>query len=102
VQFIYTDTVEDNVLVKGAYELLILGDKYQIPGLVQLAEGEMIKQLKRDNMVAFLATGDMYRAENLRRAALKLTKDSLPWIQSRSYRTEELKKLNKDLLLQLL
>ena len=52
--------------------------------------------------VEFLATGDMYRAENLRRAALKLTKDSLPWIQSRSYRMEELKKLNKDLLLQLL
>ena len=52
--------------------------------------------------VAFLATGDMYRAENLRRAALKLTKDSLPWIQSRSYRMEELKKLDKDLLLQLL
>ena len=37
--------------MKGAYELLILGDKYQIPGLVQLAEGEMIKQLTRDNMV---------------------------------------------------
>ena len=51
VQFIYTDTVEDDVLVRGASQLLILGDKYQMPGLVQLAEGEMIKQLTRDNMV---------------------------------------------------
>ena len=51
VQFIYTGEVEDRVLMKRAYQLLILGDKYQLPGLKELAEGEMIKQLDRDNMV---------------------------------------------------
>ena len=46
VQFIYTGTVEDFVVRKRANQLLV-------PGLVELAEGEMVKQLTRDNMVIF-------------------------------------------------
>ena len=51
MQFIYTGKVEDRALMKRAYQLLIMGDKYQMPGLKELAEGEMFKQLDRDNMV---------------------------------------------------
>ena len=51
VQFIYTGEVEDTVLRKRANQLLVLADRYQMPQLTELAEGEMIKQLDRDNMV---------------------------------------------------
>ena len=74
VEFIYTAKLDKEILAKEAVSFLELGDKYQMPGLKELAEEEMMTQLSRENMVKLLAISDLYRAKELREAAIKFTK----------------------------
>ena len=67
-----------------------------------VAEKEMLVQLDKINMVNFLSIGDLFNAGNLREASLNLTRANLGWLRSQKSRMEELKQLNKDLVLQLL
>ena len=60
VETIYTGKLSASILKKEAYSFLQIGDKYQIRGLKDLAEEEMINQLDRENMVKLLAIGDMF------------------------------------------
>ena len=81
---------------------LELGEKYQIEELKMVAEKEMLVQLDKINMVNFLSIGDLFNAGNLREASLNLTRANLGWLRSQKSRMEELKQLNKDLVLELL
>ena len=74
VVFIYTAKLNKEILAKEAVSFLELGDEYQMPGLKELAEEEMMTQLSRENMVKLLAISDLYRAKELREAAIKFTK----------------------------
>ena len=74
VEFIYMAKLDKDILVKEAVSFLEQGDKYQISGLKELAEEEMMNQLSRENMVKLLAISDLYRAKELREAAIKFTK----------------------------
>jgi len=102
VEFIYTAKLDKEILAKEAVSFLELGDKYQMPGLKELAEEEMMTQLSRENMVKLLAISDLYRAKELREAAIKFTKLNMSWIRSDETRMEEVKKLNMNLVLELL
>ena len=102
VEFIYTAKVDKAILAKEALSLLEVGDKYQVPGLKELAEEEMMKQLSRENMVKLLAISDLYRAKDLREAAIKFTKLNMSWIRSDQGRMDEVKKLNMNLVVELL
>merc|ERR1712004_134598 len=102
VEFIYTAKLDKKVLAKEAVSFLELGDKYQVPGLKELAEEEMMTQLSRENMVKLLAISDLYRAKELREAAIKFTKLNMSWVRSDETRMEEVKKLNVNLMAQLL
>ena len=102
VVFIYTAKLNKEILAKEAVSFLELGDKYQMPGLKELAEEEMMTQLSRENMVKLLAISDLYRAKELREAAIKFTKLNMSWIRSDETRMEEVKKLNVILMAELL
>ena len=102
VEFIYTAKLDKEILAKEAVSFLELGDKYQMPGLKELAEEEMMTQLSRENMVKLLAISDLYRAKELREAAIKFTKLNMAWIRSDETRMEEVKKLNMNLVAELL
>jgi len=101
VEFIYTAKLDKEILAKEAVSFLELGDKYQMPGLKELAEEEMMTQLSRENMVKLLAISDLYRAKELHEAAIKFTKLNMAWIRSDETRMEEVKKLNMNLVLEL-
>ena len=102
VEFIYTAKLDKDILVKEAVSFLEQGDKYQISGLKELAEEEMMNQLSRENMVKLLTISDLYRAKELREAAIKFTKLNMAWIRSDDARMEEVKKLNVNLMAELL
>ena len=102
VEYIYTAMLEKDILEREAIAFLEVGDKYQVPGLKELAEDEMIDQLNRENMVHLLALSDLYRAQELREAAIKFTKLNMSWIRSDEARMEEVKKLNVNLMAKLL
>ena len=102
VEFIYTAKLDKEILAKEAVSFLELGDKYQMPGLKELAEEEMMTQLSRENMVKLLAISDLYRAKELREAAIKFTKLNMAWIRSDEARMEEVKRLNMNLVAELL
>ena len=101
-EFIYTAKLDKEILAKEAVSFLELGDKYQMPGLKDLAEEEMMTQLSRENMVKLLAISDLYRAKELREAAIKFTKLNMAWIRSDDAKMEEIKRLNMNMVLELL
>ena len=102
VEYIYTAKLDKDILEREAIAFLEVGDKYQVPGLKELAEEEMIVQLSRENMVNLLALSDLYRAKELREAAIKFTKLNMSWLREDQGRMAELKKVDMDLVLELL
>ena len=102
MEFIYTAKFDKDILVKEAVSFLELGDKYQMLGHKDLAEEEMMTQLSRINMVKLFAISDLYWAKELREAAIKFTKLNMAWIRSDETRMEEVKKLNMNLVAELL
>ena len=58
--------------------------------------------MSRINMVKLLAISDLYWAKELREAAIKFTKLNMSWIRSDEARMEEVKKLNVNLMAELL
>ena len=52
--------------------------------------------------VRFLSIGDLYNADDLREAALNLTRANMKWLRSQKNGMEEVKRLSKDVVLQLL
>ena len=82
VKFIYTGDLEEGILKEHAVALLELGDKYDVKVLKDLAEDEMLKQLDKKNMVEYVSIGDLFNAENLLEAALKMTKVNMSWHES--------------------
>ena len=102
VEYIYTAKLDKDLLEREAISFLEMGDKYQVPGLKELAEDEMIDQLNRENMVHLLALSDLYRAQELREAAIKFTKLNMSWLREDQGKMDELKKLDMELVLELL
>ena len=82
VKFIYTGELEDEVLKDYAVAFLELGDKYDIQELKDLAEGELLIQLDKKNMVEFVSIGDDFLANRLFEAALSMTKANMSWLRS--------------------
>ena len=102
LQFIYTGRLKENLLKEHAPSFLELGEKYQMEELKEVAEKEMLEQLDKQNMVKFLSVGDFFNAGELREAALNLTRANLKWLRSQKKGMEEVKMLDKEVLLELL
>jgi len=66
--FIYTDSAPD--IDTFASELLVAAEKYNIPRLKAVCEAEMAKRLDIDNVIDVLIQSEMYKAWQLKDAAL--------------------------------
>jgi len=100
VRYIYLEELEEGILKEEVVAFLELGEKYQMVRLKELAEKKMLQLLAKENMVKFLIAGDLFRAARIKAAALKLAKINLAWLRGEG--KEELRKLSKDLLIELL
>ena len=77
----YCGELEKGMLEMHALAFLELGE-YDVQHLKLLAEGEMLRQLDRKNMVEFFSIGRLFRANKILEAALKLTKANMAWLRS--------------------
>ena len=77
-----TGELEENILKEQTLAFLELGQKYDIQELKDLAEQELLEQLDRKNMVEFVFMGDLFSAEKIFEAALKMTKANMSWLRS--------------------
>ena len=82
VQFIYTGELEEGVLKEQPDAFLELGDKYDMQALKDMAEGELLRQLSKKNMVELMSIGEIFRADKIFEAALKMTKGNMAWLGS--------------------
>ena len=55
---------------------------YMLQHLKDAAEGELLMQLDKKTMVRLLSIGEIFRAEQLLEAALKMTKINISWLRS--------------------
>ena len=77
VRFIYTGKLDENLLKEHAPSFLELGEMYDLQKLKQMAEAEMLVQLDKKTKVRFVEIGEIFRAEKLFEAALKMTKTNM-------------------------
>ena len=82
VKYLYTGELEENILKEQTLAFLELGQKYDIQELKDLAEQELLEQLDRKNMVEFVFMGDLFSAEKIFEAALKMTKANMSWLRN--------------------
>ena len=114
VRFIYLEEIEEDILTEEVVAFLELGEMYEVERLKELAEEKMLQLLERSNMVDFLIAGDKFRlfspflfgsslcprAMRIKVAALQLAKIHRTWLRGEG--REELRKLSRDLLFELL
>ena len=82
VQFIYTGELQEGLLKEHPAAFLAMGEMYQLKELKDMAETELLIQLDKENMVAMLSIGDIFRADDILEAALKMIKANMPWLRS--------------------
>ena len=82
VQFIYTGNLEEVLLKENPAAFLAMGEMYDIRELKDMAETELLIQLDKENMVAMSSIGEIFRADDILEAALKMTKANMPWLRS--------------------
>ena len=82
IEFIYTGELDERALEVNSVALLELGEKYDVQELKDLAEVELLHQLDKNNMVEFVSIGDLFNAERISEAALKMTKANMNWLRS--------------------
>jgi hypothetical protein len=71
VRFLYSDACTKEALKEHAWELLAMGDKYEVTALVSLCEAHLVSALTVENVVSALMLADAHRAAQLRSEALK-------------------------------
>ena len=64
----------------GAF--LAMGELFDLQELKDMAEKELLIQLDKENMVAMISIGDIFRAENIFEAALKMAKANITWLRN--------------------
>ena len=82
VKFIYTGELDKNILKDHAPAFLELGEFFDLQELKTAAEEELVMQLDKKTMVRLLSIGEIFRAEQLFEAALKMTKINISWLRS--------------------
>ena len=85
VRFIYTGVVQEELLKENASAFLEMGELYDLQEMKDIAETELLSQLNKENMVQMVALGELYRAEVIFAAALKMTKVNMSWLRNQVY-----------------
>ena len=74
MRYIYTEDVERDLMKEQASAFLSLGEMYNLQGLKEAAELELLSQLKKENMVDMIHLGELHRAEDLFEAAFRIVR----------------------------
>ena len=82
VQFIYTGEVPEDLLKEQPSAFLAMGEMFDLQDLKDLAETEMLIQLDKVNMVAMISLGELFRAEKILDAALKIARVNMSWLKN--------------------
>ena len=82
VQYIYTGEMQVDVLKEHALAFLEMGEMFNLQELKDLAESEMLSQLTKENMVQKISLGELFRADDIFEAALRMTKANMTWVRS--------------------
>merc|ERR1719154_1070198 len=77
LHFIYTGSVNENVLKEKARELLAAADKYQLDVLKNICEDYLCSNIQINNAVENLVFGDLHQASKLRSRAMKVIAGNL-------------------------
>ena len=72
IRFLYLDKCDTRAL--EAKSLLAIAHKYEVKGLIQACELDLIKVLSISNVVELLIFADLYEANELKNTALKFIK----------------------------
>ena len=91
LHFIYTGSVNENVLKEKARELLAAADMYQLDVLKNICEDHLCSNIQINNAVENLVFGDLHQASKLRSRALKVIAGNLVEV----VKTEEYQNLVK-------
>ena len=59
-----------------------MGEIFDLQELKELAEKELLIQLDKDNMLAMISLGELFRADKIFEAALKMTKVNMSWLRT--------------------
>ena len=82
VKYLYTGELDEDLLKEHTVAFLELGNYYIVHELKDLAEKEMLKQLDKKVMVKFLSIGDLFNANKIFEAALKMAKANMAWLRT--------------------
>ena len=84
VQFIYTGNMQEGLLEEQPAAFLAMGEMFDLQELKELAERELLIQLDKDNMLAMISLGELFRADKIFEfeAALKMTKVNMSWLRT--------------------
>ena len=82
IRFIYSGELQEDLLKEHALAFLAMGELYDLEQLKDLAEKELLAQLKKQNMVEMIYIGELFEAEDIFEAALKMTKINMTWVQN--------------------
>ena len=82
VQFIYTGNMQEGLLEEQPAAFLAMGEMFDLQELKELAEKELLIQLDKDNMLAMISLGELFRADKIFEAALKMTKVNMSWLRT--------------------
>ena len=82
VQYIYTGKVQEDLLKEHAAAFLAMGELYDLQELKDMAENELLIQLDKENMVAMISVGDIFKAEKIFEAALKMARANMTWLRN--------------------
>jgi len=91
LHFIYTGSVNENVLKEKARELLAAADMYQLDVLKNICEDHLCSNIQINNAVENLVFGDLNQASKLRSRALRVIAGNLVEV----VKTEEYQNLVK-------
>ena len=82
MQFIYSGKMQEGLLEEQPAAFLAMGEMFDLQELKELAEKELLIQLDKDNMLAMISLSELFRADKIFEAALKMTKVNMSWLRT--------------------
>ena len=82
LRYIYVGEVQEDLLKEHTSAFLEMGEMYELNELKDMAEKALLSQLDKENMVAMIYIGELFRADDIFEAALKMTKINMTWLRN--------------------
>ena len=87
LRYIYVGEVQEDLMKEHTSAFLEMAEMYELNELKDMAEKALLSQLDKENMVEMVYIGELFRAEDIFEAALKMTKINMTWLRNQVYST---------------